>query len=651
MTDIEEQAIMREVEHIVHRNREFHDPEIRCEMSAAARHLIANGLPDLLTHLRQLCGRKRLEISGRLDRVQDAHGTFPCSRVSENAIPWSIGDRSQKRSKNSLGATALPRSHPSASASGEILRQESQRIRGRTKRGERVRSGAAQAFDLRTRGVHAEDGGICHLPGVLILADRFPDMLGRLRDIEEVIDGLEHQPDRLTPTRDGLKLRRLRASGNRADGACTADECASLLHMNRLEPLERRESSGMTSERVEDLTIDHLRRCRGDRSNNGISMLRCCRSSLECQRKQRIASQDRHGFTESHMHRRTTAPHEIVVERRQIVMDQTECMDHLNGSTSRECIARAAADCLRAAHGQERAEAFSATEKRMPNRSQEVGRIGRRIHMSLEFTLDGPEQFGCEHILLARSRSRHPSKCNARRWHVLRYAPRMEFLWSNFHLLMERGGPVMWPLLVLSIVSVTLTVERIWFWRRMGSRSSRIRLRAMVNALRMNDADTVLVLAEEDNGPFAAVAADLASDGPSDAIAIAAVERQRPRLERFLNILSTIVTAAPMLGILGTVSGIIRSFELLGGKDTLSDPRLVSAGIAEALVATASGLVVALISLFPYMYFRSHSDKAIGVMEGLVASAKLGVERHGGDPDSSLRKGEIVKAPPEAVLS
>ena len=217
----------------------------------------------------------------------------------------------------------------------------------------------------------------------------------------------------------------------------------------------------------------------------------------------------------------------------------------------------------------------------------------------------------------------------------------MSFLWNGLSLLMERGGPVMWPLLLLSIVSVTLTVERIWFWRKMGSRGSRVRLRAMINALRMNDAETVTALAESDDSPYGAVANDLACDGPSDAIAIAAVERQRPRLERFLNIQSTIVTAAPMLGILGTVSGIIRSFELLGGKDTLSDPRLVSAGIAEALVATASGLVVALISLFPYMYFRSHSDKAIGVMEGLVASAKLGVERHGGDPDSSLRTASV----------
>ena len=81
----------------------------------------------------------------------------------------------------------------------------------------------------------------------------------------------------------------------------------------------------------------------------------------------------------------------------------------------------------------------------------------------------------------------------------------MSFLWNGLSLLMERGGPVMWPLLLLSIVSVTLTVERIWFWRKMGSRGSRVRLRAMINALRMNDAETVTALAESDDSPYGAM--------------------------------------------------------------------------------------------------------------------------------------------------
>jgi biopolymer transport protein ExbB len=202
--------------------------------------------------------------------------------------------------------------------------------------------------------------------------------------------------------------------------------------------------------------------------------------------------------------------------------------------------------------------------------------------------------------------------------------PRVSTIWNAFLLLMERGGPVMWPLLLLSTISMTLSVERFWFWWRANAGGGRERLRGILEALRRGDAPRVLSLAKDDPSPYAEVATDLMRDGVDDAVAIAAVEMQRPRMDRFMNMMSTIITAAPMLGILGTVSGIIRSFELLGGKDTLSDPRLVSGGIAEALVATAAGLVVALITLFPYMYFRAQADKALGRLESVIASAKLG---------------------------
>jgi biopolymer transport protein ExbB len=201
---------------------------------------------------------------------------------------------------------------------------------------------------------------------------------------------------------------------------------------------------------------------------------------------------------------------------------------------------------------------------------------------------------------------------------------RVTTIWNAFLLLMERGGPVMWPLLLLSTISVTLSVERFWFWWRANAGGGRDRLRGILEALRRGDSPRVLALSKDDPSPYAQVATDLVRDGVDDAVAIAAVEMQRPRMDRFMNMMSTIITAAPMLGILGTVSGIIRSFELLGGKDTLSDPRLVSGGIAEALVATAAGLVVALITLFPYMYFRAQADKALGRLESVIASAKLG---------------------------
>jgi hypothetical protein len=105
--------------------------------------------------------------------------------------------------------------------------------------------------------------------------------------------------------------------------------------------------------------------------------------------------------------------------------------------------------------------------------------------------------------------------------------------------------------------------------------------------------------------------------------------------------LSTIITAAPLLGILGTVTGIIKSFNLLGEQSALTDPRNVAGGIAEALLTTALGLVIALVALFPYMIFRGQSDRSVGRMESLIAAAQEG----NGDDE----RGEKSKAERSAV--
>jgi biopolymer transport protein ExbB len=114
-------------------------------------------------------------------------------------------------------------------------------------------------------------------------------------------------------------------------------------------------------------------------------------------------------------------------------------------------------------------------------------------------------------------------------------------------------------------------------------------------------------------------------DGPDDATALEQIEELRGQTERFANLLSTIVTAGPMLGILGTVTGIIHSFELLGGNQSIIDPNDVSGGIAEALITTAAGLIIALGALFPLMIFRAQADRALGRFEAMVTAAKQGL--------------------------
>jgi biopolymer transport protein ExbB len=191
-----------------------------------------------------------------------------------------------------------------------------------------------------------------------------------------------------------------------------------------------------------------------------------------------------------------------------------------------------------------------------------------------------------------------------------------------FMMVMERGGVLMWPLLCLSVITVAVVLERAVFWIRLHGRGGRRALGSLVVSLRTGKDSAAL---KSRFSPYAAFARELQSgEGADEATAVAASEEVRPALERGLVLLSTIVTAAPMLGILGTVLGIIESFELLGGDASINDPSQVSGGIAEALITTASGLVVALMALFPYMIFRSQQDRAVGRLESLIAAARRG---------------------------
>ena len=200
----------------------------------------------------------------------------------------------------------------------------------------------------------------------------------------------------------------------------------------------------------------------------------------------------------------------------------------------------------------------------------------------------------------------------------------MSSAWDLFAIV-ERGGLVMWPLLAISVVAVAVTLERAWFWFNLHSGRETLRYRQLLSAFRNGDRSKAESLLRNPGGVYDQLARRMLEDGPDDATAMEQIEEIRMQTERFSSVLSTIVTASPMLGILGTVSGIIQSFELLGGNQSIIDPNDVSGGIAEALITTAGGLVVALSALFPYMIFRVQSDRALGRFEAIVTAAKQGL--------------------------
>lgn len=209
--------------------------------------------------------------------------------------------------------------------------------------------------------------------------------------------------------------------------------------------------------------------------------------------------------------------------------------------------------------------------------------------------------------------------------------------------MLSAAGWVVYPLLAVSLLSLTLCVERFLYWARHGDLRLSRTITRVSEAARRGEWSAAREAARSGTvaGKFARlVMGDRASDGSAgvdidEADVALAVESVRGEVERFGATLSAIITAAPMLGILGTVTGIIRSFRLLGAEGPVSDPSAVASGIAEALLTTAFGLVIALLTLFPYSIFRSKADRCLGRLEafglGLASRSGAASERRSGE--------------------
>ena len=172
---------------------------------------------------------------------------------------------------------------------------------------------------------------------------------------------------------------------------------------------------------------------------------------------------------------------------------------------------------------------------------------------------------------------------------------------------MERGGPVMWPLLLCSVIAVAVVVERAIIFLLCSRRASRGE-QALETAYALLQDGKTEEAAEtaKSAGPIGEVlstALTMKNMSLEDALETAGGQFLS-NLRRHMPLLDTIITLAPMLGILGTVTGIIGSFRLLdmaGG----TDPAAISTGIAEALITTASGLTIAIAALVPFNFFKT----------------------------------------------
>ena len=169
----------------------------------------------------------------------------------------------------------------------------------------------------------------------------------------------------------------------------------------------------------------------------------------------------------------------------------------------------------------------------------------------------------------------------------------------------EQGGPVMWPILITGIVAVAVVGERIiWWWRESRKRDPQ-RLEKLFAAIEAGDFGQAAELAKGSEDPVIRMIYHGMTHFHSSlegALQVAAgVELQKAG--RFLTVMDTLVTLAPLLGLLGTVSGIYRTFLNLGSATVEGATGQITGGIGEALIATMCGLAIAILSLIPFNYF------------------------------------------------
>jgi biopolymer transport protein ExbB len=191
-----------------------------------------------------------------------------------------------------------------------------------------------------------------------------------------------------------------------------------------------------------------------------------------------------------------------------------------------------------------------------------------------------------------------------------------------------KGGIVMVPLLACSLISLALTIERFFFWAKINSQQT---VQNMLGMAEQGKFDKAMKLGKESQHPIARVlAAGLAHRNPAPAKAMeAAAQAQIPMLKKRLGALDTIITLAPLLGLLGTVVGMIGSFDIMS-EAGMGQPHAVTGGVAEALIATATGLLIAILTLIPYNYFSSRVEKEMDAMEHYSSSLELLLHEHAG---------------------
>ncbi|MEY2498588.1 MAG: biopolymer transport protein ExbB [Verrucomicrobiota bacterium] len=217
------------------------------------------------------------------------------------------------------------------------------------------------------------------------------------------------------------------------------------------------------------------------------------------------------------------------------------------------------------------------------------------------------------------------------------------FFVDNF----KKGGPIMWPILLVSLTALAVVLERIFWWLGRWMRRDPKRIEKVFTAIETGDVAEASRLSRGSRDPVLRMMWNGLNHQHASlqgALQVAAgIEIKRAG--RFLVVMDTLVTLAPLLGLLGTITGLMKSFSFLGNEELAV--QAVTGGIAEALIATACGLGIAIFALIPFNFFTSRVSNLefelqtaatnLEVMLEAQSKAREGIEITGETPTSATR--------------
>ena len=197
--------------------------------------------------------------------------------------------------------------------------------------------------------------------------------------------------------------------------------------------------------------------------------------------------------------------------------------------------------------------------------------------------------------------------------------------------LFHKGGPIMYPIAVVTVVAVCIFVERVFWWLRFTAKRSTKQLDEVYEKLEAGDLAKAIAISASSGDPVVRMihhGLNHRHTSMQGALEVAAGQELRDA-GRYLSAMDTIVTLAPLLGLLGTVTGIMGSFTSIGGSELAVEK--VTGGIGEALIATAAGLGIAIGTLVPMNYFHARLAALKFDLEAAANNVLILAVQHGFD--------------------